>query len=141
MGWFPCFLTFSRTMRALRLPCFIFIFLSFRIGKQYLQLFPVSCSPSSSHRRETLLCAGLLLNRTSHPVFCRRKATAIPGSLETLLHICPVLRPRMDFGARPFRHLIAAPATRTTKAPPTYPISWLNRTAFVLTVYASCRHY
>jgi hypothetical protein len=80
--------------------------------------FVFSCSPSSSHRRETLLCAGLLLNRTSHPVFCRRKATALPGSLETLLHICHVLRPRMEFDARPFRRFTAAPAAKTTKAPP-----------------------
>jgi hypothetical protein len=41
----------------------------------------------------------------------------LPGSWMTLSRICPALRPRSGRCARPLRHLGAAPALVTTKAP------------------------
>jgi hypothetical protein len=42
---------------------------------------------------------------------------ALPGSQETPVYICHVLRPRSDFHARPIRRFCAALANVTTKAP------------------------
>jgi len=70
-----------------------------------------------------------------------RKCSDLPGSQETPIYICHVLRPRSDIHARPLGRFSAAPANVTTKAPTTSVISRLNIMASVLTVYASCRHY
>ena len=68
-----------------------------------------------------------------------RKCSDLPGSQETPLYICHVLRPRPDIHARPLGRFSAAPANVTTKAPTTSVISRLNIMASVLTVYKSAR--
>ena len=42
---------------------------------------------------------------------------ALPGSWATRSRICPALRPRPGLRAKPYRHVGAAPADSTTKAP------------------------
>ena len=63
-----------------------------------------------------------------------RRLSQLPWSPTPSL--CPVLRPRADLHARPFRRFGVAPASPTTKAPPIISISRLNHTASRPAAYA-----
>jgi len=52
------------------------------------------------------------------------------------LSLCPALRPRADFHARPLRRFSVAPAIPNTKASPSISISRLNHTASRPAAYA-----
>ena len=61
----------------------------------------------------------------------------LPGSWMTLSRICPALGPRPGRRIRPVRHVDAAPASVTTKAPAQYRLSRLNCMASAIATYAS----
>ena len=61
----------------------------------------------------------------------------LPGSWMTLSRICPALGPRPGRRIRPVRHVDAAPASVTTKAPAQYQLSRLNHAASAIATYAS----
>ena len=61
----------------------------------------------------------------------------LPGSWMTLSRICPALGPRPGRRIRPARHVDAAPASVTTKAPDQYQLSRLNHAASAIATYAS----
>ena len=80
-----------------------------------------------------------------HPVVRYREGyawrrEAIPGSRENLLYICPVLRPRPECFTSPLTVLHYCSRSSEYENSSVYQISRLNHTAFVLPVYASCRH-
>lgn len=57
----------------------------------------------------------------------------------SVVHACPVLRPRQDLRARPHGPSVSPSAFRTTSAPAITILSGLNGAARVLPVYASPR--
>ena len=72
----------------------------------------------------SLLCFFGCPSAQAWTLLCRRpsgspvmETTRPPRFLGHPLHICPALRPRPGLRAKPFRHVGAAPAIYTTKAP------------------------
>ena len=104
MGEFP---DFSSTMQALRLPAVLLVRLRF-----LRHPIPHPASPGASPRTARTTTArrsGDLIDRLpTVPAVLRRRRQDLPGSQGTPVRACPGLRPRRNFGARPFQHLRGA---------------------------------
>ena len=99
--------------------------------------FPLRSRPPGNRGR---IGQGVLCRLTPCRYLRPRTHTVLTSSHGTPVHLCPVLRPRSVFHAKPLRRVGGAPASREYEGTGVAILSRLNHTALMLAVYASCRH-